>query len=373
MICDTVLRMDGAAGPSGLDAASWKRLCTSFKGASTDLCESLAATARRICTCYVDPRGLSAFVAYRLIALDKSPGISPIGIGETARRLIGRAIARVLSDDIQAAAAGSTPAVCWPPIRLQVCCLCHASSVWILGDRGSHSSWCDKCIQLSKPTAALRNFHHLCPLLSKILINTNREDVRLFIDGETLLSQEGTTQRDPLAMAMYAIAVNPLIHQLKHDTTKQIWFADDATTGGKLNKLREWWDCLTNDGPDYGYFPNASKTWLIVKEGYKDEVVSTFEGTQVVITVEGQKYHRISHRKADVRRQLCATESRHLGWPAGTILINSHHSTTCSVCCLHSLSDKQMDFLARTTPNINDLIKPLEEPIRKVFLPNLTG
>lgn len=91
-------------------------------------------------------------------------------------------------------------------------------------------------------------------------------------------------------MAMYAIAVNPLIHQLKHDTTKQIWFADDATAGGKLNKLREWWDCLTNDGPHYGYFPNASKTWLIVKEGYKDEVVSTFEGTQVVITVEGQKY-----------------------------------------------------------------------------------
>ena len=96
--------MDGAADPSGVDAASWKRLCTSFKGASTDLCESLAATARRICTCYVDPRGLSAFVACRLIALDKCPRLSPIGIGETIRRLIGRAIARVLSDDIQAAA-----------------------------------------------------------------------------------------------------------------------------------------------------------------------------------------------------------------------------------------------------------------------------
>ena len=104
LIRSTILRMDGAAGPSGLDAASWKRLCTSIKSASADSCESLAATARRICTCYVDPSGLSAFVACRLIALDKCPGVRPIGIGETARRLIGRAIARVLNNDIQAAA-----------------------------------------------------------------------------------------------------------------------------------------------------------------------------------------------------------------------------------------------------------------------------
>ena len=65
--------------------------------------------------------------------------------------------------------------------------------------------------------AALRNIRHLCPPLSKILINTYREDVRLFIDGETLLSQEGTTQGDPLAMAMYATAVNPLMHRLKQN------------------------------------------------------------------------------------------------------------------------------------------------------------
>ena len=85
----------------------------------------------------------------------------------------------------------------------------------------------------------LRNIRHLCPLLSKILINTYREDVRLFIDGETLLSQEGTTQGDPLAMAMYAVAVTLLIHRLKFEATKQVWFADDATAGGKLINLRE--------------------------------------------------------------------------------------------------------------------------------------
>ena len=45
----------------------------------------------------------------------------------------------------------------------------------------------------SNQQAALRNIHQLCPALSKVLTNTYREDVQLFIDGEVLLSQEGTT------------------------------------------------------------------------------------------------------------------------------------------------------------------------------------
>ena len=165
----------------------------------------------------------------------------------------------------------------------------------------------------------------------------------MFIDGETLLSQEGTTQGDPLAMAMYAIAVNPLIHRLKQDTTKQIWFADAATARGKLNNLREWWDCLTNIGPEYGYFPNASKTWLIVKEGYKDEATSAFEGTQVVITEEGQKYLGSAIGKQPFIESYVQRKVRRVGTP----LIHSHHSTTRSLCCLHTWSDMQMDVFSK--------------------------
>ena len=49
---------------------------------------------------------------------------------------------------------------------------------------------------------ALKNIEKICPPISTILTNTYRDDIHLFIDGETLLSQEGTTQGDPLAMAM---------------------------------------------------------------------------------------------------------------------------------------------------------------------------
>jgi len=54
------LRTRDAAGPSGMDAFCWRRLCTSFRQASNDLCSSLALVARRLCTDMVDPNGLSA-------------------------------------------------------------------------------------------------------------------------------------------------------------------------------------------------------------------------------------------------------------------------------------------------------------------------
>ena len=47
-IHSTILKMNGAAGPSGLDTASWKRLCTLFITASVKLCDSIAALAKQI-------------------------------------------------------------------------------------------------------------------------------------------------------------------------------------------------------------------------------------------------------------------------------------------------------------------------------------
>ena len=48
---------------------------------------------------------------------------------------------------------------------------------------------------------ALHNIRRLCPLLATTLINTYRAPAELFVDGDTILSQEGTTYGD-LAMPM---------------------------------------------------------------------------------------------------------------------------------------------------------------------------
>lgn len=75
-----ILRMDGVAGPSGMDVSHWKKICISFSRESDNICDSIAMIARKLCSNYVDPLGISALVASRLIALDKDPGVRPIGV-----------------------------------------------------------------------------------------------------------------------------------------------------------------------------------------------------------------------------------------------------------------------------------------------------
>ena len=81
------LRCRGAAGPSGLNAADRRSLCTKFQGPSMDLCNSLASLPRRISTEFVDPNGVASLMNCRLIPLDKNPGIQLIGICKTISQI----------------------------------------------------------------------------------------------------------------------------------------------------------------------------------------------------------------------------------------------------------------------------------------------
>ena len=61
----------------------------------------------------------------------------------------------------------------------------------------------------------------------------------IVVGSGEISSTEGTTQGDPVAMAMYALAIVPLIHKLRHSSpdVKQAWYADDATGAGSCEKL----------------------------------------------------------------------------------------------------------------------------------------
>ena len=141
--------------------------------------------------------------------------------------------------------------------------------------------------------AALHNISVICPPLAQILINTYRAPIRLIVTGSgEIASTEGTTQGDPLAMAMYALAITPLIHQLSFRCSgvQQAWFADNATGASTCTNLKSWWNELSTQGPAFGYYPNRSKTYLVIKQEHETSARQLFDDTDVHITIQGKRH-----------------------------------------------------------------------------------
>ena len=155
-----------------MDADGWRRMCTAFGDASEDLCDALACSARRIATSYINPAALEAFVACRLIPLDKKPGVRPIGIGETVRRIIGKAILGVTGDSIREATGSLS--------SLQLC--------------GGQGCGIEAAIHAMHDTFGAEDVDAVLlvdAIITPAIINSYRHPARLFVGGECLLYYAG--------------------------------------------------------------------------------------------------------------------------------------------------------------------------------------
>ena len=79
------------------------------------------------------------------------------------------------------------------------------------------------------------------PPFSTILINTYRHSSRLIVfEAKNILSVEGTTQGDNLAMSFYGLRLAPLLRRLRMTTPSvgQVWLADNTIGVGRLKDLR---------------------------------------------------------------------------------------------------------------------------------------
>ena len=373
LVRSAALRTQGAAGPSGIDAAGWRRLCTSFHRESVDLCAAIAAVARRLCTEFVDPDPLRALLACRLIPLDKQPGIRPIGICEVLRRIIGKAVMQVVRSDVLKAAG-----------PIQLC--------------GGHEGGCEAAVHAMREVfqdsatdgiifvdasnafnnlnrqVALRNIMYQCPVVAKILINCYRSNACLFVGGITLLSQEGTTQGDPLAMMMFALATVPLINAVKTIGTIQAWFADDAASGGRIQRLRQWWDTLLSKGPAFGYFPNAVKTVLLTKKERYNEAVAVFGDTGVKITTEGKIY--LGGAFGSEEFTASSVEEKVRQWAEEVDRLANIAKTqphAAFAVFTHGLIGRWTYGIRVSTLCADEALKPLEESIAQKLIPALTS
>ena len=116
-----------------------------------------------------------------------------------------------------------------------------------------------------------------------------------FVGGaEIASSQKGTSQGDPVSMAIYCIGVTLLINMLIHILSNEYSanfnvtaHADDFSAAGNLKNLRRWWSVLTEIGPKFGYYLETTKTWLAVNKSCDSEKVeSAFFRTKLKTTTE---------------------------------------------------------------------------------------
>ena len=292
LIKEVARRSKGAAGPSGLDSAAWKRMLICFKLSSNRLCTALAEAAKVLCTSDVTDVDLSAFTAARLLPLDKKPGVRPIAVGEVFRRIICKAVMRVTQHDVLSCTAPfqlcvGVPSACEAAVHAMDCLFRLPSVQGVLLIDASNA------FNALNRTAALHNIPRVCPALSSVFTNTYSKPIRLFVTGGgEISSEEGTCQGDPLAMAIYAVALMPLIQKLASvcPSTIQCWYADDDGAADDLTTLLKYWTALTEIGPGYGYFPNAIKTVLLTKPQYQSEALRLFADTGVMIKSDGCRY-----------------------------------------------------------------------------------
>ena len=269
-VMKAAMRTKGSAGPSHFDSDQYRRvLCSKhFKSEGKELREQVAVFARKIATTSLDPSCLEAYVACRLIPLNKNPGVRPIGVGEVLRRIVGKLIAWALRDEIQQAAG---PLQVSSGLNGGAEAAIHAMRDIFEADSTDAVILVDASNAFNKLNrqAAMHNIQYICPPLALTIINTYRKPARLFVvGGKEIKSAEGTTQGDPLAMQFYALGTNPLLENLRSRMPEisQVWLADDATGAGKLSHLKDWWDLLILEGRKLGYHVNESKSWLILKK-----------------------------------------------------------------------------------------------------------
>uniref|UniRef100_A0A1X7TNZ6 Reverse transcriptase domain-containing protein n=1 Tax=Amphimedon queenslandica TaxID=400682 RepID=A0A1X7TNZ6_AMPQE len=239
------LRIQGSAGPGGCDAAHWQDILLRYGPASRRLCDCVANLSRCLANSVLDWSLLRALLASRLIALDKSPGVRPIGVGETLRRVIGKSICLVTRDDAESV-CGSVQ-LC-AGVRCGIEGAIHSvSDLFHSNDYGSLTMDTSNAFNSINRISLIWNIRILWPRASRFIFNTYR-------------------------------GWSPLI----------LWFADDSTVIGDVSVIRNWFDKLLSIGPLFGYFPEPSKSSLIVKDTTLPSAEQSFDGSGVSIVQCGR-------------------------------------------------------------------------------------
>ena len=149
-------------------------------------------------------------------------------------------------------------------------------------------------------------------------------------------------------------------------------YADDIGGGSKLGNVRQWWDKIVQFGPYLGYFPKATKSWLVVKPEKLAEATTMFAGTNVNITTEGRKYLGgfVGTREGEVKYVSALVEE----WveQMGELTRIAKVEPQAAYSSFTAGFRHKTTYFMRTIPNLQEVLKPLDNIINNSFIPAIT-
>ena len=189
-----------------------------------------------------------------------------------------------------------------------------------------------------------------------------------YILSQKILSAEGTTQGDNLA-SFHSLSTAPIQSRLRKISVRQVCLADDATGGGNLSELKEWWDTIIENGSKISYYVNESKSWLILKNPEKfNEAKVLLGNTGIKFKTEGKRHigaalgndtfrSEYANRKVktwcDEIEKLCVYAKSQPKAAYGAFIHGEKHKSR---------------YLMRTTQGMSQFMQPLDNLIKNLSI-----
>ncbi len=374
-------RLSGSAGPGGSDAQALQHWLLRFGGASQELRRAVAGLVDWMSNGTPPWAAYRALKAGRLIALDKCPGVRPVGIGECWSRLRAKCVLLLAIEEAKEACG--VDQLC-TGLEAGIEGVVHAMRL-LWQSHAAEEEWgfllvdAKNAFNEGNRTVMLWTVRHKWPSGARFTFNCYRHWSVLVVrypNGHALMifSKEGVTQGDPLAMVAYGLLLLPLIRSLKSELpdVNQPWYADDSGAGGSFAGIRKYFALLQEKGPKRGYHPEPTKSILVVQEHNKAAAEIAFKDLGFTI-VTGTRY--LGGFIGSETDQSDWVKSKTSDWADAVreLSLVAHRYPQSAYTGLQKSLQQEWQFLQRITDGLGGEFHGVEEALSTSFLPALFG
>ena len=421
-------KLTGAAGCSSVDSALLKSALLRYGKASSELREEMLEWTLWLGNTSPPWAAYRAMRQGRLVALDKQPGVRPLGIGECWLRAVSKCVLKECGREGKAA-CGST----------QLCAGLEAGiegaihsirkkaaenksqeyEEWEIDDdlwrkeaeEGETPPWeaspneeefqdavesqedledpfvltladADNGFNNLNRQNMLWEVRHRWARGSRFAFNLYRHDARLMVRGpagtepQFLLSKEGVTQGCPLGMILYGVSLLSLAEDLRESQPGllQPWYADDFSIYGRASQVASLFNRLCAKGPSVGYFPAPAKSWAICPKRVEGNAKAILDAAGLPVKwSRGQRY--VGGFIGSSRMQERWLQPMVQKWVGGVerlakVALRYPQSAYAGlVNCLQA----EWQYLCRVEPGVGPHLEPVEAALRTKFIPALLG